>query len=82
MLAEKSNRKYGSLKLLYSDSIGDFALIEVISPMQQDAFHSCIYFDKLNHRRRLVKIKLSIIVSFGVEIPSIDTRHPNRVNIS
>lgn len=68
--------------MLYNGGSDDFALMEFICSIERGEFGGGVYYDSINRQNRLTKIRLTNIVSFGVEIKFIYAQHPKRINIT
>lgn len=73
-------KKYGILKLMYNNGTANCGLVEIISPVNISSY-GVYFYDPTTSIRRWESIELANVITYGIEIKSIDERYPKRVNL-
>lgn len=71
--------KYAKVLLMFRDEGSDCAVIDIIYPINYNEEQQCHYYNQNTCNNRMDVIRLSDVLSYGVEIDSIDDRNPGRV---
>lgn len=78
---ETEDVQFGSILMLCNDGSNDVAIIEHIVSTTYDPAHLCHYYDTTSYNHSLSKIPLKNIITYAIEIRSLDKRTPSRVNL-